>query len=156
MVEPGRTAVIHYTARMADGPDAGEIVDTTDVDVALESGVYEGHRDYQPVDFEVGAGEVLQGLEEAVAEMEQGERRTVEIPPEKGYGHHVEEAVVTFPRAEIEARSDETASEGELVKTDTGQSGWIIAVDEDTVTVDFNHELAGERLEFEVRVVEVQ
>ncbi|MFB6086524.1 MAG: hypothetical protein ABEJ84_06930 [Halodesulfurarchaeum sp.] len=32
MVEPGRTVEVHYTARMVDGPDAGEIVDTTDVD----------------------------------------------------------------------------------------------------------------------------
>lgn len=156
MVESGRTAVIHYTARMADGPDAGEIVDTTDVDVALESGIYEGHRDYQPVSFEVGAGEVLQGLEEAVLEMEQGARRTVEIPPEKGYGDHSAESIVTFPRSEIEARSDVTASEGELVTADTGQSGWITAVDEDTVTVDFNHEFAGERLEFDIHVVDVQ
>mgnify|MGYP002338403624 FL=1 len=156
MVKPGQTAVIHYTARMVEGSDAGEIVDTTDVDVALESGVYEGHRDYQPVSFEVGAGEVLQGLDEAVAEMEQGEHKTVEIPPEEGYGHHEDDSVVTFPRDEIEARSDTTASEGELVTSDTGQSGWITSVDEDSVTVDFNHELAGERLEFDIQVIEVK
>ncbi|MFB6132731.1 MAG: hypothetical protein ABEJ44_04935 [Halanaeroarchaeum sp.] len=66
MVETGATSVVHYTAKMVDGPDAGDVVDTTDVDVALESGVYHGHRDYEPLSFEVGADEVLTGIDEDV------------------------------------------------------------------------------------------
>lgn len=156
MVEPGQTALIHYTARMVTGADAGEIVDTTDVDVALESGVYEGHRDYEPLSFEVGAGEVLQGLDEAVQEMEPGEERTVELSPEAAYGYHDDDQVVSLPRSEIEARSEAEAAEGELVTSDTGESGWITTVTEDTVEIDFNHELAGEPLECDIHLLDVR
>lgn len=155
MVELGRTAVIHYTTRLVDGEEAGAIVDTTDVDVALESGVYQGNRNYEPLSFEVGAGEVLPGLDEAVQEMERGEEQTVVLDPEEAFGHHSADEVLTFPREEIEKRSETNAEEGELVTTDTNETGWIVDVTEDEVTVDFNHEFAGERLEFEIRVIDV-
>ena len=155
MVEAGKTAVIHYVARLVDGPEAGEIVDTTDVDVALESGVYHGHRNYEPLAFEVDAGEVLQGLDEVVQEMERGAERTVVLEPDAAFGRRDEEQVVDYPRSEIEERSDTEATVGELVTTDTDETGWITSVDEQTVTIDFNHELAGQRVEFEIRVIDV-
>ncbi|MGM0398642.1 MAG: FKBP-type peptidyl-prolyl cis-trans isomerase [Halobacteriota archaeon] len=156
MVTPGKTAIVHYTARMVDGEDAGAVVDTTDVDVALENGVYHGHRNYEPLSFEVGSDEVLPGLDEAVQKMDRGETRTVVLPPSEAFGEPDPERIVAYPRETIEARSDTTASVGELVTTDDDQSGWITDVSEETVTVDFNHELAGENLEFEVRVIDVQ
>jgi peptidylprolyl isomerase len=99
---------------------------------------------------------VLPGLDEAVREMDPGEKRTVELSPEQAYGHHDEDQVVTLPRSEIEARSETEAAEGELVTTDTGESGWITAVTEDTVEIDFNHELAGETLECDIHLLEVR
>lgn len=156
MVEPGKTAVVHYTARIVEGADAGEIVDTTDVDVALETGVYEGHRNYEPLSFEVGAGAVLPGLDAAVREMNRGEERTVVVSPEESFGEPSDDQIVSFPREEIEDHSDTEAEVGAIVTTDTNQSGWITEVTEDTVTVDFNHELAGETVEFEIRVIDVR
>ena len=156
MVEAGKTAVIHYVARLVDGPDEGEIVDTTDVDVALDSGVYHGHRNYEPLTFEVGAGEVLPGIDDAVREMERGEERTVVLEPDEAFGHRDEDRVIEYSRAEIEERSDVEADVGELVTTDTDEAGWITDVDDETVTIDFNHELAGERVEFEIRVLDVK
>lgn len=156
MVELGKTAVVHYTARIVEGADAGEIVDTTDVDVALESGVYEGHRNYEPLSFEVGADEVLSGLDAAVREMNRGEERTVVFSPEESFGEPSDDEIVSFPRDEIEDQSETEAEVGAIVTTDTNQSGWITEVTDDTVTVDFNHELAGEKLEFEIRVIDVQ
>lgn len=156
MVEAGKTAVIHYVARLVDGPDEGEIVDTTDVDVALDSGVYHGHRNYEPLTFEVGAGEVLPGIDDAVREMERGEEQVVVLEPAEAFGHREENRVIEYPRAEIEKRSDTEAAVGELVTTDTDEAGWITAVDDETVTIDFNHELAGEQVEFEIRVLDVK
>ncbi len=156
MVQVGQTAIIHYTARLVDGEDEGEIVDTTDVDVALESGVYEGHRNYEPLSFEVGADEVLPGLDETVQEMDRGEERTVVLDPEETFGYPSDEQVIEYPREEIEKRSNVDAAVGELVTTDTDESGWITEVTEETVTIDFNHELAGERLAFEIRVIDVR
>lgn len=156
MVEVGKTAIVHYTARMVDGEEEGEVVDTTDVDVALETGVYYGHRNYEPLSFTVGEDEVLTGIDEAVKDMDRGEERSVVLPPEETFGQYDPEQVVEFPREEIESRSDKTAEVGELVTTDTDQTGWIVDVDEETVTIDFNHELAGERLEFEIKVLDVR
>lgn len=156
MVEPGEIAAVHYTARMVDGDEAGEVVDTTDVDVALETDVYHGHRNYEPLSFEVGADEVLSGIDETVQDMERNETRTVVLSPEEAFGHRTDENVVDYPRNDIEGRSEVEAEVGELVTTDADQSGWITDISEETVTVDFNHELAGERLEFEIRVLDVK
>jgi len=154
-VEPGQIAIVHLTGRVVDGPDAGEVFETTDVDVALDTDVYHGHRDFKPLEFRVGEGHVIAGIDRVVQEMEQGETRTVVLDPEEAYGERDESEVVTVPRSDLEARSDTTAAVGELVRSETGEAGWITDVTDDEVTIDFNHELAGERVEFEIRLLEV-
>lgn len=154
MVQNGHVAVIHFTGRTVDGGTEGEVFDTTDVDVALETGVYHDNRDYKPLEFRVGEGNVIPGIEDAVREMDVGEERTVQVSPEEAFGERAESKVVEVPREDLEARSDTDAAEGELVTSEAGQTGWITDVDERTVTVDFNHELAGETLAFEIRVLD--
>lgn len=172
MVERGEVAIVHLTGRLVDGrgseasagrteadasvdgSEAGEVFETTDVDVALAEGIYHDRRDFKPLEFRVGEGHVLPGLDEAVREMEEGEERTVVLDPEDAYGAVDEDAIVTVPREEIEARSETTAAVGEFVESTAGEYGWITAVDDGTVTVDLNHELAGERVEFEIRLLE--
>ena len=153
-VEPGQIVIVHLTGRLADGPEAGEVFETTDVDVALESGVYHDHRDFKPLEFRVGEGHVLPGLDEAVQGMEPGETRTVTLDPSEAYGPTDEDSVVTFPRDHFDA-GDEEVAVGELVRSDRGDTGWVTDVSDTAVTVDFNHELAGERVEFEIRLLEV-
>lgn len=154
MIEPGQIAIVHLTGRLVDGPEAGRVFETTDVDVALEEGIYHDDRDFKPLEFRVGEGHVLPGIDDAVRGMSEGETKTVVLDPQEAYGVPDESAVVTVPRDELEARSDATAEVNELVETRTGDVGWITDVSEDEVTVDFNHELAGERVEFDVRVLE--
>ncbi|MFC7097436.1 FKBP-type peptidyl-prolyl cis-trans isomerase [Halobaculum marinum] len=154
-VLPGRIAIVHLTGRLADGDDAGEVFETTDVDVALEEGVYHDHRDFVPLEFRVGEGHVIPGVDEAVRGMEPGETKTVVLDPEDAYGARDDDAVVTVDREELEARSDTTAAVDDLVRSERGDVGWIVAVDDAEATVDFNHELAGRRVEFEIRVLEV-
>jgi FKBP-type peptidyl-prolyl cis-trans isomerase 2 len=150
----GEIAVVHFTGRVAAGEDEGEVFDTTDVDVALEEGVYHDHRDYKPLEFRVGDGKVVDGLDEAVREMEVGEERTVRVDPDRAFGEYDESQVVEFPRRDLEARSDVTAEAGELVRAEDGETGWITDVDGETVTVDFNHELAGLPVEFDVKLLD--
>lgn len=154
MVDPGEIAIVHLTGRLVDGPEAGEVFETTDVDVALTEGIYHDHRDFKPLEFRVGEGHVIPGLDAIVKEMSEGEHKNVVLDPEEAYGAVDETAIGTTPREEIEERSGTTAEIGELVESETGELGWITQVDEETVTVDFNHELAGERVEFEVKVLE--
>lgn len=155
MVDVGHIVVLHFVGRIATGEERGTVFDTTDVDVALAEGIYHGHRDYKPLEFRVGRGEVITGIDETVRGMSRGESKTVRVGPDQAFGAYSEARVVEVPRDELEARSDVTAEEGELVKSETGDTGWITDVSDDVVTVDFNHELAGEPLELELRVLEV-
>lgn len=150
----GEIAVVHFTGRIADGDDEGEVFDTTDVDVALDEGVYHDHRDYKPLEFRVGEGKVVRGLDDAVRQMEVGEERIVRVEPERAFGEYDESRVVEIPREDLEARSDVTAEPGELVRAENGETGWITEANEETATVDFNHELAGLTVEFEVRLLD--
>lgn len=154
MVEPGEIAIVHLTGRLVDGPEAGAVFETTDVDVALAEGIYHDQRDFKPLEFRIGEGHVIPGLDEAVQGMDQGEEQTVVLEPEEAYGAVDESAIGAVPRDEIEDRSDATAAVGEFVESENGEYGWVTSVDEETVTVDFNHELAGERVEFEIRLLE--
>lgn len=154
MASEGEIAVVHYTARVAEGENAGEVFDTTDADVAKESGIYRGHRDYEPLEFRVGDGTVLPGLDDAVRGMAVGEERTVKVEPARAFGERDDGKVVEMPRADLEDGSDVTARPGELVRSETGETGWITEADGETATVDFNHELAGVAVEFDVTLLD--
>ena len=154
MVSEGEIAVVHFTGRIAEGEEAGAVFDTTDVDVALDEGVYHDHRDYKPLEFRVCEGKVIEGLDEAVQEMDVGEEQTVRVEPPRAFGEYDEGNVVEVPRADLEERSDVTAEPGELVQSENGETGWITQVEDDTVTVDFNHELAGQAVEFEIKLLD--
>jgi len=154
MVEPGQIAIVHLTGRLVDGPEAGETFETTDVDVALDEGIYHDNRDFKPLEFRVGEGHVLPGIDEAVQEMSVGETRTVVLDPEDAYGRVDTDSIVTVSRTELERRSETTAEVEKLVESESGEIGWIVDLDEETATVDFNHELAGERVEFDIKLLE--
>lgn len=160
MVEPGQVAVIHFTGRIAEGEEAGEVFDTTNVDVALEEGVYHDHRDYKPLEFRVGERKVMEGIDRAVQDMDVGERKTVELEPEEAFGPYREEKVLEVPLEELEPEeSQQPAIEpGKLVRSETGETGWIVELEEDAgvATVDFNHELAGTTIECDLHVLDAR
>lgn len=156
MVEDGQTAVVHLVASTTDDGEPADVFETTDVDVAMAAGTYEAHRDYQPISFDVGAGEVPPAVEDAVREMEPGDERTVVADPGDAFGRRREDAVVVLDREIVEANSDTDAEVGSIVGDERGNAGWITDVDERTVTVDFNHEFAGEPVAFEVRLLDVR
>ena len=150
--QEGQVAIIHYVGRLAEGPDEGEVFDTTDVDVALDEGIYHDHRDYKPLELRLGDGNVIEGLEDAVVGMKVGETRTVVVEPERAFGERDPDEVVEFPRDKFDEDEIEVDS---LAATEDGRNGWVTAVGDETVTIDFNHELAGERVEFEIRLLDV-
>lgn len=156
MVENGDVAVVHYVVRIAGGDEGGAVVDTSDVDVALREDVYHGHRDYKPATFEVGAGEVFPAVDDAVRGMDVGDERTVTLEASEAFGDRTARRVVEVPRGELETRSGRDARPWRLVQSETGEIGWITDVDDESVTVDFNHDLAGECLEVELRLLDVR
>lgn len=132
----------------------GEVFDSSREEVAVEAEINHPNREYEPLEFEVGAGEVVQGFDEGVVGMDEGETEEITVPPEKGYGERSEENVVEYDREEFREALGEEPEVGMHIHTQEAH-GDVVEVDGDTVIVDFNHELAGETLVFEIEVVEV-
>jgi peptidylprolyl isomerase len=152
-IETGDTVSIEYVGRFEDGG----VFDTSRESVASENDLdHHPDREYDPLTVEVGAGEVIEGLEDGLLGLEEGDEEAVTIPPEAGYGEHSDDRVVSYDREEFTGMiGGRDPEEGMEVQTEEGLPGDVVAVDDDSVRIDFNHELAGETLEFEVEVVSV-
>jgi FKBP-type peptidyl-prolyl cis-trans isomerase SlyD len=111
-----------------------------------------------PLQFLVGHGNIISGLEREMMGMKVGESKDVVIPPGEGYGEFDENAFMNVPRDAFP--KDIPVEEGtELtVRDDSGQPRYarIDTVEGDTVTLNFNHPLAGDELHFNVKVVELR
>ena len=134
-VEANAVATVHYTGTL---PDSGEVFDSS-----------EGR---DPLTFLVGHKQMIPGFEEELMGAEKGERRTFTLEPERAYGQKMEEAIQTIPK---DMFGDIEPEVGMTLMSDVGPFN-VTAGDGDTITVDFNHKLAGETLEFSVEVVDVR
>ncbi len=149
-VEKGNFVVFNYVGKFEDG----EIFDTSYEDIAKKAGIYVEDRKYGPIGANVGVGELIPGLDEALIGMEVGEKKTVTIPPELGYGMPREDLIINIPRSDFENAGIEPVKDM-YVMTDSGIAK-IADVGEENVTLDFNHPLAGKTLIFEIEIVDVQ
>lgn len=135
----GDTVRIHYTGRLTDGTQ----FDSSD------------GRD--PLEFQVGSGQIIKGLNDQIEGMAVGDKQTVTIPADAAYGAHQAEGVQTVPRAQIPEGVD-TAVGARLQATGSdGRTMTLTVVDtsDAEITVDANHPLAGKDLVFDVELVEV-
>lgn len=138
-IGPDSRVTLHFTLRLA----SGEVVDST--------------RDRAPATFTVGDQSLLPGFEQALLGLRAGDRRSVLVDPDNGFGAYNPENVQVMDRTRF-APGVELArglvlsfadKQGEL-------PGVVTAVDDDSVTVDFNHPLAGRDLTFEVEILAVE
>ena len=134
--------------------EEGEVFDTTYEEIAQEEGVYQEQREYWPLPFTLGAWEMIPGFEEAVIGMEQWETKEVTIPPEEGYGEHREEFIENIPKQELEQMWIEAEEEWEILDLG-GAFGEVLSITEDEVEIDFNPPMAGETMNFEITVEEI-
>lgn len=155
-IEPGDTVTIEYVGRFEDGT----IFDTSRYPVAVEHGLDDaqdaGPGDYPALSFTVGAGDIIEGLDNALEGMNIDEEATVEVPPENAYGEHDPEKVQEYEPDTFEGMVGQPPEVGLHVHAQNGLHGDVVAVREDGVEIDFNHELAGKTLTFEIEVVDVQ
>ncbi|WP_255151489.1 FKBP-type peptidyl-prolyl cis-trans isomerase [Halorarius halobius] len=154
-ISAGDSVTIEYVGRLDDGT----VFDTSRREVAEAEGLLDDQpgREYTPLTVDVGAGQVIDGLDEGLVGMDPGEEAVVTVPPEDGYGEYTDERVVEYDRDRLdEMLEGATLAEGMQLQTEEGLPGEVVDVGESVVRVDFNHELAGETLEFEVEVVEVE
>ncbi len=127
---------------------------TLDYTLIVDDEVLESTADGEPIEFIQGIGQIIPGLEQALYGLKVGEKKTVVIQPEDAYGDYDPESLEV-------ARKEEFSEEIPLdigtfldLRDDEGEvlSAQITVADEDTVTLDFNHPLAGKVLTFEVTV----
>ena len=93
VIKEGDHVLVDYTGRLEDGT----IFDTSVEDVAIEAGVHNPGRVYQPRGFTIGAGQMIKGFESGVVGMAVGEEKTLTLPPEDAYGSHSEDMVQSVP-----------------------------------------------------------
>lgn len=139
MIKKGNTVKVHYTGTLEDGS------------------VFDSSEGGEPLQFEVGAGQLIKGFDEAVIGMQTGEEKTIKLPPEQAYGTHEPELTKKIPRASLP--QDRAPEVGMILglSTPDGQQipARIIEVTQADITIDLNHPLAGKTLNFKIKVVEV-
>ena len=143
-IDKNVVARVHYTGTL---PDTGEVFDSS-----------EGR---DPLAFLVGHGKMIPGFEEEMMGASQGERREFTLEPERAYGHPLEDLITDFPKDQF-AQLEQSGVEIEVgmtlvAQTFQGPAPFMVkAVNDDTITADFNHAMAGKTLCFSVEVVEVR
>ena len=153
-ITTGDSVTFEYTGKLDDGT----VFDTSKRSVAEEAGLAEAQpdREYAPLTVEVGAGQVIEGMEEGLIGLEAGETDTLTIPPEQAYGEPSDEHVEEFDADELqEMLGGQLPEEGAYLEAQDGSQGEIIHADDDVVRADFNPPLAGETLTFDVEIVEI-
>ena len=135
----GDTVRIHYTGTLNDG--------TT----------FDSSEGRDPLEFTVGTGQIIPGLEKAIPGMHVGEKKTVEVPCAEAYGEREPGAMQTVPRDQIPEEIEVKPGLQLQVQTPQGQvmPVTVAEVNESEVTLDANHPLAGRDLTFDIELVEI-
>ena len=138
-IAQSRVATVHFT--LSD--DSGQRITST--------------RGHDPLVYMHGNGSIISGLESALEGRSAGERFTVEIPPERGFGPRHESLVQTLPRAVFTGSATPAVGEKLRAQTEKGPLDVVVtALDAEHITVDGNNPLAGRTLRAEVEVLAVR
>ncbi len=138
-VKTGDTVRIHYTGRLEDGT------------------VFDSSREREPLEFTVGSGQIIPGLENALPGMSVGEEKTVQVPCNEAYGEHDPNGRQEVPREQIPAEIPLDPGTALQMQMPDGRAVpvTVAEVGEQKVVLDANHPLAGQDLTFDVEMVEI-
>lgn len=138
-VKTGDVVRVHYTGTLLDGSQFDSSVGRN------------------PLEFTVGAGQMIAGFDAGVVGMVVGEKKTLQIDPDHGYGQSNPEAIIEFPKENVpEGMTLEIGMQLNL-QNQYGQPVPVVIMEvkDDVVVMDSNHSLAGKDLIFEVELVEI-
>jgi FKBP-type peptidyl-prolyl cis-trans isomerase 2 len=140
IAKKGDKVKVHYTGKLTEGI------------------VFDSSEGAEPLEFELGTGQVIEGFDNGIMGMEIGEKKTVHIPVNEAYGPAEEENVIKIPRSEIP--EDMELQIGMVLNMHQDGSGQVMQVavadfDDEAVVLDGNHPLAGKDLIFDIELVEI-
>ena len=137
----GKNVKVHYRGTFNDG---------TQFDSSYDRG--------EPLEFICGAGMMIRGFDQAVADMEIGQTVDIHLMPEEAYGMPDPNQIVTIEIGQLPGSEDLSVGQRVFLRSVTGQPFpvTVTAKDEATITLDANHEMAGKELNFRIELVEVQ
>ena len=135
----GDSVRVHYTGKLADGT------------------VFDSSRDREPLEFTIGDGNIISGFEQAVVGMTPGQSLSATIPASEAYGERDNTLVWEvekdkFPpdlELEVGQQLQSIQDDGQVIRV------FVAAISEGSVTLDANHPLAGQDLQFDIELVEI-
>lgn len=136
-VESGLFVSVDYTGKLDNGD------------------VFDSSVGRQPLEVQMGSGSVLPGFESALMGMSLNETKTFTLSPEDAYGDRDDSRMHDFPKSDIPAGMEPEVGQVLMLSTQQGQQipARVDSIDEDKVTFDLNHPLAGEPLTFIIKVM---
>lgn len=146
-VKEGDFLRLEYTGKVQE---TGEVFDTTDEKVAEENGIKSENKLYGSIPIIIGAGHVLKGIEEALIGAQEGDEKIVDITPEEGFGQRDPKLLQLIPMAEFRKQGIKPQVGMGITMENTTRI--IRSISGGRVKVDFNHELAGKNLQYDVKV----
>lgn len=138
LIGPGKTVTLHFAIKLEDG----QIIDS--------------NFEAEPATFTVGDGNLLEGFEKALFGLEEGMKQTLSILPENGFGMPNPSNIQRVPRSQFDGMELEQGLVISFSDPGNGELPGVIAeFDDKMVSVDFNHPLAGKKIDFEVEILKV-
>ncbi len=133
------TVKVHYTGKLTDGT------------------VFDSSLERDPLQFTVGAGQMIAGFDQAVNGMELNEKKTVTIPSNEAYCPINNELFQQVPITDLPEDMDPKVGQTLVATTPDGRQQQVLVSDvtEETITIDANHPLAGKDLVFDIELVEI-
>jgi FKBP-type peptidyl-prolyl cis-trans isomerase 2 len=140
VIKKGDTVKVEYEGTLEDGT----VFDSTE-------------KHGEPICFEVGSGQLIPGFDSAIEGMKKGQKKEIKIKPEDAYGEHNPELLKQIPRDQLP--EDEKLEVGMMLMLTLPNgmqfTAMVAELDDESVTIDLNHPLAGKKLNFKIKVIDV-
>ena len=138
-IEKGNKIKVEYEGKFEDGT------------------VFDSSKGKEPLAFEAGAGKVIKGFDDAVIGMKTGEEKEFSIEPKDAYGEVKPELKQEIPRSNLPKDQEPKVGMVLMLSAPNGQQmpSQIVEVNDEKVVIDINHPLAGKKLIFNIKIVEI-
>jgi FKBP-type peptidyl-prolyl cis-trans isomerase 2 len=147
-IKLGDMVKINYTCKTSED---GKVFDTTFEKIAKEHDIFDENFIYQPFTLIVGSHKLPVGLEEGLIGLKEGDSKTINIEAKRGFGLRDRSKIRLIQRREFQKHQIKPKEDAKVEIG--GQKGRILKVSSSRVKVDFNHDLAGFDLIYDIKII---